>query len=205
MRKWSWIALALLAAGCSSSSRQVVVSAPEKALRATRHSEIRTPIEPAVTRRIVGPVLPPELLIPAGTELEVRVEEPLNTRRNRSGDFFWATLVAPVVVDGATVVPAGTRVTGRIAAARTEGNRLAIELDSITVAGRLYRVHTNVIERGDESGRHFPGFASALHVLSNADRTGDTAEAAAPKLPVPPASVAADSLITFALAAPLKM
>ena len=92
MRKLAWIAPVLLFAGCAGS-----------------HSA--TPAGGAHTGDTA------EILVPAGTPLHVRVEEPLNTRRNRVGDSFFATLESPVEVDGAPLIPAGTRFTGRVTAA----------------------------------------------------------------------------------------
>src|ERR1019366_6707690 len=44
-------------------------------------------------------------VIPSGTPLHVRVDEAIDTRRNRAGDQFSATLSEPIEVDGRIVVP----------------------------------------------------------------------------------------------------
>ncbi len=52
--------------------------------------------------------------VPAGTALIVRLETTLATFSNRVGDPFRGSLTQPVVIDGKTVLPAGTVVEGRV-------------------------------------------------------------------------------------------
>jgi hypothetical protein len=52
--------------------------------------------------------------VPAGTALMVRLETTLATFSNRVGDPFRGSLTQPVVVDGKTLLPAGTAVEGRV-------------------------------------------------------------------------------------------
>src|SRR5947209_17600783 len=56
----------------------------------------------------------PVITVPQGTLLRVRLAETLDTKRNRSGDRFSATLASPVSVNGQTVIPKGARFSGRI-------------------------------------------------------------------------------------------
>jgi hypothetical protein len=39
-------------------------------------------------------------VIPRGSVLRVRIDQALDTRRNRAGDHFYASLAAPVLVHG---------------------------------------------------------------------------------------------------------
>jgi hypothetical protein len=55
--------------------------------------------------------------LPAGTDLMVRLDQPLTTQMNRVGDKFNATLAEPVTLDGETVIPAGTTLRGSVAQA----------------------------------------------------------------------------------------
>jgi hypothetical protein len=52
--------------------------------------------------------------IPAGTALMVKLETTLATFSNKAGDPFQARLTQAVVVNGKTVIPAGTMVEGRV-------------------------------------------------------------------------------------------
>ena len=52
--------------------------------------------------------------VPAGTALMVRLETTLATFSNRPGDPFRGSITQPVVVNGQTLLPAGTTVEGRV-------------------------------------------------------------------------------------------
>lgn len=95
--------------------------------------------------------------IPAGTVFRVRLDETLDTRRNRAGDRFSATLVRRISEHGATVIPAGTRCYGHLTAAQPSGRFkgravLGLSLDSFDLHGRQYAIATNNEAR--VSGNH---------------------------------------------------
>jgi len=95
--------------------------------------------------------------IPAGTILDVRLEETLDTKRNRPGDSFRATLVRPIVLNGRTVIPRGTPCTGHLmeskASGRFKGRALmSLSLDSFELNGRRHQIKTTHV--GRESGGH---------------------------------------------------
>ena len=52
--------------------------------------------------------------VPSGTALMVRLDTTLATFSNKAGDPFRASLTQPVVVNGQTVIPAGSIVEGRL-------------------------------------------------------------------------------------------
>jgi len=52
--------------------------------------------------------------LPAGTSLKVKLETTLSTFASRTGDSFQGRIMEPVMVDGKTVLPAGTTVQGRV-------------------------------------------------------------------------------------------
>src|SRR5690349_3308232 len=52
--------------------------------------------------------------VPAGTALMVRLDTTLATFSNRVGDPFQAKVTQPVVVNGATLIPVGATVEGRV-------------------------------------------------------------------------------------------
>ncbi len=85
---------------------------------------------------------------PAGTTLSVRMEEAVDTDRNRVGDTFRASLDEPLSVDGRMVVPRGTEIKGRVAYAKESGrvsgqSELILELTELTVNGRTYPLSTS--------------------------------------------------------------
>ncbi|MHB8217839.1 MAG: hypothetical protein ACYDDS_17340 [Candidatus Sulfotelmatobacter sp.] len=52
--------------------------------------------------------------VPAGTALMAKLQTTLATFSNKPGDLFQAQLIQPVVLNGRTVIPAGTTVEGRV-------------------------------------------------------------------------------------------
>jgi hypothetical protein len=72
--------------------------------------------EDAATEDVAQPIT-----IPAGTRLTVRLGESLGSTISQPGQTFLATLDQDVVVDGQTVVAAGTSVGGKIVSARSAG------------------------------------------------------------------------------------
>jgi hypothetical protein len=53
--------------------------------------------------------------IPAGTLLQVRTNEPLDTKKSKVGDYFQATLVQSVYQGRVVAIPRGAQITGRVA------------------------------------------------------------------------------------------
>src|ERR1017187_1245032 len=89
----------------------------------------------------------PELRIPSGTALHVRLGRELDAVRNRAGDGFFAVLETAVIVDGEVAIPWGAGFHGQIASARPGGilkgqASLVIRLDSFELRGRTYAVVT---------------------------------------------------------------
>ena len=94
------------------------------------------------------PPPPQKITIPAGTQLTVRLNDPLDSERNQVGDTFHGSLSAPIVINGETVIPSGADVVGRVAdvksAGRFAGNSvLTLELTSVSMNGRTYNIQTN--------------------------------------------------------------
>ena len=90
--------------------------------------------------------------IPSGTTLHVRLDESIDTRRNRTGDRFEATLFQPLVLNGSEVLPAGTAFRGHVTAAKASGRLkgravLGLTLDGFNYQGREYRIATNSVDR----------------------------------------------------------
>lgn len=101
---------------------------------------------PAVAQ--TPPPPPKKIMVPAGTQLTVRLNDALDTERNQVGDTFHATLGAPIVINDDTAIPSGADVVGHVvdvkSAGRFAGNSaLTLELTSISVNGKTYNVQTS--------------------------------------------------------------
>jgi hypothetical protein len=77
--------------------------------------------------------------------LRARLDETIDTRRNRAGDHFTATLDEPLVSGDRVVVPKGARLRGHIAEAKSSGRFkgravLELRLDALELDGRAYAI-----------------------------------------------------------------
>lgn len=86
-------------------------------------------------------------ILPAGTLLTVRLESALSSVGGNSAPEFTAIVDTPVVVEGQTLVRAGTRVHGQVESARvSEANQevgyVRLALDSMRIDGRSLPLHT---------------------------------------------------------------
>ena len=89
-----------------------------------------------------------EIVLPAGTTFQARLNEALDTARNRPGDRFVASLHAPLQVNGKVVVPRGSQLRGHVTSAKPSGRlkgrgQLAVTLDSFVWGGNTYRISTS--------------------------------------------------------------
>jgi len=88
-----------------------------------------------------------ELSLPAGTKVRVRLIEAIDTRRNRAGDRFTASLDEPLVVGDRVVVPQGTTFYGHITQSKPSGRFkgravLALKLDSFELSGQTHEIRS---------------------------------------------------------------
>jgi BON domain len=86
---------------------------------------------------------PAEIVVPAGTQMTVTVDQKLSSKATPAGQAFMATVAQPVTVDGRTAIPKGSSVSGKVLRAKEKGKikgegELAITLTSVTVRGRNY-------------------------------------------------------------------
>ena len=96
------------------------------------------------------PAPAPRIVIPAGTDIEVRTDQDLGSKISRTGDTFTATVAHPVTVNGRVVIPQGSRATGLVVAAKKLGRfagkaELALRLERVHVGNHSFPVMTSTI------------------------------------------------------------
>lgn len=128
-----------------------VQAAPMQSRREPAPASVEPAPRRAAAARFAG------VSIPSGAILDVRIDETLDTRKNRAGDRFDATLTRPVVVDGRSIIPRGTHFTGHVVESRSSGRlkgraELSLRLDSFEFAGQRYEIDTSYVAR--QSGGH---------------------------------------------------
>jgi hypothetical protein len=92
------------------------------------------------------------LVIPAGTTIRVQLAQTLSTKQSQTGDPFSGKVVSTVSVNGQTAIPAGSRASGTVIEAKSQGRFkgqavLAVRLDSVRVDGQNYPVQTSKVDR----------------------------------------------------------
>ena len=86
--------------------------------------------------------------LPKGTEITATVDQTLASDKNHWGDPFVASLAKPVKVDGKTVLPRGTEVTGRVLEAKN--HELKVVLAAVVVDGVYCDLATNARRPSDK-------------------------------------------------------
>lgn len=90
------------------------------------------------TGKVVKPVADPTYSLAVGSKMRVRMDDTLNSKNAAVGDVFTTTLVDPVYTNGVEVIPAGSKVLGRVSAAKkAERKGKAGEIDVNFYAVRL--------------------------------------------------------------------
>ncbi|HET7841501.1 MAG TPA: BON domain-containing protein [Terriglobia bacterium] len=103
------------------------------------------PPEPA------APPPPQQVEIPAGSVIDVRMIDGIDSERNRPGDEFAASLSSPVVVGDRVVIPAGSDARVRLIQSATAGrmkgqSQLQIELIEVSLNGTPYTVQSGAYQ-----------------------------------------------------------
>jgi hypothetical protein len=125
------------------------------------------PVQPASAG-----VLPPELTLPAGTLVIVRLTGTLSSDHNLPGDGFTAVLDQPLVAQGWVVANRGQTVVGRVVAARKAGrtqgvSQLAVDLSELVLAdGSQVPIQTQMAQSsaGTSYGRDAVGVGTSAGV-----------------------------------------
>jgi hypothetical protein len=96
-------------------------------------------------------------VVPAGTELDVRLERALSSDTAQVEDRFEATTVVDVRQNGRVLIPAGSRVRGVVSAVKDAGRverkgELQLSFDQITINGRNYPMRATVTEALEAGG-----------------------------------------------------
>jgi hypothetical protein len=109
--------------------------------------------------------VPTTISLPVGTWVTVRLNEPLSSDKNQTGDAFTGTLLEPIVVNGLLIARRGETVTGMVTEAQKAGrvsgvSHLKLELTGIQLAdGRQIQVKTQLIDRKGNTSHGRDAFA----------------------------------------------
>lgn len=106
------------------------------------------------------PPAPKKYIIDQGTQITVRLIDPIDSEKNQTGDTFHATLNTPLTSDGEQAVPAGVELTGHLVEVKSAGkfagqSEVAMQLDSLTFGGQTYNLQTDQYKKeGSSRGKN---------------------------------------------------
>jgi len=129
--------------------------------------EVPQPIIAQVTPPVTPKVQAPRYAtIPQGTNILVRLQQPLDTEINKAGDSFRTTLDRDIVVDGVIVAPKGSTVEGKLSqverAGRVQGRAsMTMQLVNLIIENQPYALQTGILS-----------FAGASSVKKDATKVG---------------------------------
>lgn len=122
-------------------------------------SSIQPDNQPAV-QTPPPPPAPRKLIIDQGTQVTVRLIDPIDSEKNQTGDTFHATLNAAITSDGQEAVSAGTELTGHLVSVKSAGkfagqSEVVLQLDKIKSGGRTYDLQTDQYKKtGSSRGKN---------------------------------------------------
>ncbi len=146
------LAFVPLAAAQSQSDQPAITNPPRYGDTAPSDRPYPQAVPPARQPATTYQALPPELVLPSGTLVMVRLTDPLSSDHNRVGDEFTAVLDQPLVAQGWVVARRGQTVVGRVAVAQKAGrvqgvSQLGVELSELTVVdGRQIPVQSEMVQ-----------------------------------------------------------
>jgi hypothetical protein len=118
------------------------------------------PSAPANNTPPPPPPGPKKFIIDQGTQIPVRLIDPIDSEKNQTGDTFHATLNAPLTSDGQEVVPSGVELTGHLVEVKSAGkfagqSLVSLQLDSLTYGGMTYNLQTDQYKKqGSSRGKN---------------------------------------------------
>jgi hypothetical protein len=110
----------------------------------------------AATQAPPPPPAPRKMIIDQGTQLAVRLIDPIDSEKNQTGDTFHATLNAPLTSDGEQAVPAGVELVGHLVDVKSAGkfkgqSVVVLQLDSLSAGGKTYNLQTDQYRKEGKS------------------------------------------------------
>ena len=150
----------------------------------------QTEAVPAVSPAVATPVAPPvaapattNAVLRTGTEVALRLSEELTTqgKKLRVGNRFRLEMSEPVIVQGVTVIPAGSPAVGEITDVRNKGmwgksGRLVARLLYVTVNGRQIRLTGAFDDKGVAGGVGAVAVSAVVFLPAGFFMTGTSAK-----------------------------
>ena len=152
------LAIGMAVTACERTGAVVNASAPAATGAATPASPADAPrAAPSSAAAAAAPAVR-EVTLPAGTRLPVVLDTGVGSDTSRVEQAVQAHIARPIVVNGQTVLPAGTRVSGVVTDAKRSGKvkglaHVGVRFDTLVPRGddERYRIHTAAVGRTAQS------------------------------------------------------
>lgn len=142
----------------------------QKASSATQESPAQQ--APAAAPLVIAPqVQSNQLVLPANTEIILKMNETLDSRRNREGDTFYLSVAQDVLSQGHVIIPRGARGVGEITWLTGKGafgksGKMDIELRYVEVGNQRVPINGKYSQRGEGNTTATVATAIAVGVFS---------------------------------------
>ena len=181
---------------------------------------------PPASKSVPTPASTPALVIPAGTQITVRLIDSVDSNRDRTGQRFEASVDAPVVIGGRTVIPRGA--SARVILTNLLQNtpadvrtQIRLELVSLSINGTPYAVRSNLYDKlGASRSKHAAAvigggaavgaaiggiFGHKKGAAIGAASGAGAGVAAQTAIKAPPVTIPAETRIIFTLRTPITL
>jgi hypothetical protein len=168
------------------------------------------------------------ITVPQGTLIQVRTNDPVNSKHAKDGEPIQFTLIQDVTFGGVLAIPRGATVHGVIAEVKrpesgslTGSNELALELTSLDLMGQSYPLQSDMFKvkgpgKGERSAGNVVGGALIGAIIGGAVGRGEGAAigavagggagaAASAASSGPGVWIPAEALVSFHLATPVTV
>jgi hypothetical protein len=209
------IAIAVSLVGCSKTSDSSTATGS-------------TPASDAAPAKVEAPPPPKAepVTLGAGTPIKIQTQTELSTKSAKTGDSFTATLAEPIVVEGKAIAPRGAQVEGRVVDSDPGGRvkgvaTISIRLTQLRVGDRNVAIETRAFARQAHATKRKDaakvgigaGIGAAIGAIAGGGQgaaIGAASGGAAGTGVVlathgDPAVIAAESVLTFKLTAPVTV
>jgi hypothetical protein len=114
-----------------------------------------------------APASGPAIDLPDGTEIRIRLEEPVSSRTARVEERVAATVVQSVSRSGRTAIPAGTEVRGTVSRVEraqrpSKGGRVEMTFDSLVVNGQQVGMDARVVKVNEGVDKSRAGLGAVI-------------------------------------------
>jgi hypothetical protein len=185
------------------------------AVKSIDFSRYFQPASATVTAELRSDTGGPSAAIPGGSVISVRLDEGISPDASKPGASFDATLDQPLLVDGRTLAPAGTKATvGVIRDVGTPGF-VALVLTGLTIDGHTFGTDTGFAQPVGEfrsAEEYSPGKAAPKAVVDAALRGGSVVTTIGPNHKAtfqvvrgPKLVVSPSAVFSFTLACPTRL